>query len=237
MRADELKHYDEDTLVHYGVTGMKWGVRKAERNARLAGRFETKAASSRSVMDSSQAKSDHYKTRQAKKVSSYNRRKLREWQEVNDRATKKTEKWEKHAQARREGRMDPTAKKFAIGMMVAGGLAAAGVTYGAATAKDRKVFDSYFGEYARGHKVLEKRYDSIYGPRSSRPYGYTYRYRDATKARAFLDSVQGKQKGRLIRDVSRTATGNRAIDKRIPKAVKKFEKIYGDRRIRAGYGR
>ena len=221
MRADELKHF--------GVKGMKWGVRKAERNARLAGRFETKAASSRSVMDSSQAKLDHYNTRQAKKVSSYNRRKLREWQEVNDRATKKTEKWEKHAQARREGRMDPTAKKLAIGMMVAGGLAAAGATYGAATAKDRKVFDTYFGEYARGHKVLEKRYDSIYGPRSSRPYGYTYRYRDATKARAFLDSVQGKQKARLIRDVSRTVTGNRAIDKRIPKAVKKFEKIYGGR--------
>ena len=207
---------------------MKWGVRKAERNARLAGRFETKAASSRSVMDSSQAKLDHYKTRQAKKVSSYNRQKLREWQEVNDRATKKTEKWEKHAQARREGRMDPTAKKFAIGMMVAGGLAAAGVTYGAATAKDRKVFDTYFGEYARGHKVFQKKYNSIYKE---------YRYSDAAKAKVYFDAMLAKEKGRLIRDVSRTATGNRAIDKRIPKAVKKFEKIYGDRGIRAGYGR
>ena len=228
MYLNELKHYDEDTLVHFGVKGMKWGVRKAERNARLAGRFETKAASSRSVMDSSQAKLDHYKTRQAKKVSSYNRQKLREWQEVNDRATKKTEKWEKHAQARREGRMDPTAKKFAIGMMVAGGLAAAGVTYGAATAKDRKVFDTYFGEYARGHKVLQKTYDSIYKE---------YRYSDAAKAKVYFDAMLAKEKGRLIRDVSRTATGNRAIDKRIPKAVKKFEKIYGDRGIRAGYGR
>ena len=233
MHLNELKHYDEDTLVHYGVTGMKWGVRKAERNARLAGRFETKAASSRSVMDSSQAKLDHYNTRQAKKVSSYNRQKLREWQAVNDRATKKTEKWEKHAQARREGRMDPTAKKFAIGMMVAGGFAAAGVTYGAATAKDRKVFDSYFGEYARGHKVLQKTYDSIYNSRSST----AYRYSDAAKAKVAFDFALAKEKGRLIRDVSRTATGNRAIDKRIPKAVKKFEKIYGDRRIRAGYGR
>ena len=233
MRADELKHYDEDTLVHYGVKGMKWGVRKAERNALLARRFETKAASSRSVMDSSQAKSDHYKTRQAKKVSSYNRRKLREWQEVNDRATKKTEKWEKHAQARREGRMDPTAKKFAIGMMVAGGLAAAGVTYGAATAKDRKVFDSYFGEYARGHKVLQKTYDSIYNSRSST----AYRYSDAAKAKVAFDFALAKEKGRRIRDVSRTATGNRAIDKRIPKAVKKFERVYGDRGIRPGYGR
>ena len=233
MRADELKHYDEDVLVHYGVKGMKWGVRKAERNARLAGRFETKAASSRSVMDSSQAKLDHYNTRQAKKVSSYNRQKLREWQAVNDRATKKTEKWEKHAQARREGRMDPTAKKFAIGMMVAGGLAAAGVTYGVAAAKDRKVFDTYFGEYARGHKVFQKKYDSIYNSRSST----AYRYSDAAKAKVAFDFALAKEKGRLIRDVSRTATGNRAIDKRIPKAVKRFEKTYGGRGIRPGYGR
>ena len=225
MRADELKHY--------GVKGMKWGVRKAERNARLAGRFETKAASSRSVMDSSQAKLDHYNARQAKKVSSYNRRKLREWQEVNDRATKKTEKWEKHAQARREGRMDPTAKKIAIGMMVAGGFAAAGVTYGAAAAKDRKVFDTYFGEYARGYKAFQKRYDSIYN--STDPT--VYRYSDAAKAKAFFNDRLAKERYRLIGTVSRTATGNRAIDKRIPKAVKKFEKIYGDRGIYQGYGR
>ena len=29
MHLDELKHYDEDTLVHFGVKGRKWGVRKS----------------------------------------------------------------------------------------------------------------------------------------------------------------------------------------------------------------
>ena len=28
MHLNELKHYDEDTLVHFGVKGMKWGVHK-----------------------------------------------------------------------------------------------------------------------------------------------------------------------------------------------------------------
>ena len=55
MYLNELKHYDEDTLVHFGVKGMKWGVRKGpdsgrppsdykpSRSEKKAARVQTKA--------------------------------------------------------------------------------------------------------------------------------------------------------------------------------------------------
>ena len=55
MYLNELKHYDEDTLVHFGVKGMKWGVRKdpgsgrppsdykPSRSEKKAARVQTKA--------------------------------------------------------------------------------------------------------------------------------------------------------------------------------------------------
>ena len=49
MHLNELKHYDEDTLVHFGVKGMKWGVRKDPDSGRTPSgykpsRSEKKAA-------------------------------------------------------------------------------------------------------------------------------------------------------------------------------------------------
>ena len=55
VHLNELKHYDEDTLVHFGVKGMKWGVRKGpdsgrppsdykpSRSEKKAARVQTKA--------------------------------------------------------------------------------------------------------------------------------------------------------------------------------------------------
>ena len=55
MHLNELKHYDEDTLVHFGVKGMKWVVRKGpdscrppsdykpSRSEKKAARVQTKA--------------------------------------------------------------------------------------------------------------------------------------------------------------------------------------------------
>ena len=33
VHLNELKHYDEDVLVHFGVKGMKWGVRKSRMSS------------------------------------------------------------------------------------------------------------------------------------------------------------------------------------------------------------
>ena len=40
MHLNELKHYDEDTLVHFGVKGMKWGVRKDPDSGRPTSNYK-----------------------------------------------------------------------------------------------------------------------------------------------------------------------------------------------------
>ena len=57
MHLDELKHYDEDVLVHFGVKGMKWGVRKDPDSGRPTSDY--KPSSSEKKAARVQAKADN----------------------------------------------------------------------------------------------------------------------------------------------------------------------------------
>ena len=57
MHLDELKHYDEDVLVHFDVKGMKWGVRKDPDSGRPPSNY--KPSSSEKKAARVQAKADN----------------------------------------------------------------------------------------------------------------------------------------------------------------------------------
>lgn len=64
MHIDELKHYDEDVLVHFGVNGMKWGVRKDPDSGRSTSDYKPSRSEKKAARV--QAKSD-YRTAMNKK--------------------------------------------------------------------------------------------------------------------------------------------------------------------------
>lgn len=124
---DTTKPGTPEELVHYGVKGMKWGVRKkrdgggggkqARREAR-AKKFDTKSAGLKNQINQLEAN----KQRQSAFGRSVTNRKIADLQ-------KKKAQADKDAEAKRQGKLSRRQKQVIVGAAVVGTLVAAGVTY------------------------------------------------------------------------------------------------------------
>ena len=99
-------------LIHYGVKGMKWGVRKDERTAARTARRESRAQKYLTKAEGYSSKADSVRR-------------------VSDRTKllQKRDQALKDAEAKRQGKLTTTQKRVVIGAAVVATLIAAKVTY------------------------------------------------------------------------------------------------------------
>ena len=128
-----------EELQHFGVKGMRWGVRKkqdapkhefntspqtrAKRDAK-AKKFEDKSAEYQRRIDAGNKKIADLSQGPSTLFTKVKINQLRQDQRILEDAK---ESADKHAQAKREGKLTPTQKKLLIGGAVVGGLIIGGV--------------------------------------------------------------------------------------------------------------
>ena len=114
-----------DILVHYGVKGMKWGVRKERRAIRresAAQKFERKAQKAGD-------KAESVSRSAAESLAKGKRRAAKAFQKRYDDLVKEKATYEKSAEAKRSGKLTPGQKKVLIGASVVAGLVAVNLGY------------------------------------------------------------------------------------------------------------
>lgn len=147
-------------LAHYGVKGMKWGIRKKDpasvskevqdRREQRAAKFDTRAAMLNVKISELRPQSMNGNVFQRSSANG----KIKDLTKERDRALK-------DAQLKREGKLSTTQKKWAIGGTVAAGIIVASAAVKAVDSGDFHRLSIKGKEFISGTKHAWKRNDSL----------------------------------------------------------------------------